>query len=126
MVLFSLLTHKDSFLVSSSSPVILTVDNKPMFEGTFVLATLSQKSDTQASNRQETTQSHSRVHHTPSANSRGKNGPARETGSTSNAQGRCDEDDRRRISEEICNVSMDGIRDRGGETKALLVVLSRL
>lgn len=118
MVLVFLLTFSDSFLISSSSPVILTVDNKPMFEGTFVLATLSQKSDTQASDRQETTQSHSRVHPTPAANSQGKNGPARETGTSSNAHGRCDEDGRR-ISEEISNVSMERIRDRG-ETRHYL------
>ncbi|XP_071539191.1 cell cycle checkpoint control protein RAD9A isoform X2 [Panulirus ornatus] len=36
------------------SPIIFTVDNSPMFEGTFVFATLSQKADSQISRSQST------------------------------------------------------------------------
>lgn len=47
------------------SPIIFTVDNRPMFEGTFVLATLAEKSDSQISRSQSTSKQTAQTTHTP-------------------------------------------------------------
>lgn len=61
----SFLLPSSKMFLLHSSPIIFTVDNRPMFEGTFVLATLAEKSDSQISRSQSTSKQTAQTTHTP-------------------------------------------------------------